>query len=242
VTLFTLFINVTASVKVNTTDKDVLLPEIHFEPYSPSLKYTISFQPLQLFNNGARFDFEIRLKDGPGWLQFGPTIYQIKYIDNLEDPRYYYYRDGDIFEYYRLQWDQMNLREPHTKMIGGGINVNYKKFFEPERMFYYAAGLSYSHLNVEYIERVWKTFIEDGLEFHKEALEFRNQPINRIGANIFFGFQPPFTSPFVVDIYCGIALRLSLLDNDKPAFDKYKYSYGYTGSMLLLGIRFGFGF
>ena len=226
---------------VNNVTATVAQEDIHFEPYTSQLKYTFAFQPLQMFNNGARFDFEIRLKDGNGWLQFGPTIYQIKYSDNLKDPSYYYYLNRDDFEYLMLKWGEINFREPYTKMIGGGLNVNYKKFFESDRMFYYATGLSYTHFNVEYIECVWKDFYEDDLQFLKEALEFRNQPINRIGANFFFGIQPPFISPFVIDIYCGIALRLSLLDSDKPSFDKYKYSYGYSGSILLFGVRFGFG-
>ena len=212
-------------------------------PYSlTQKKYTFTYQPMQMFNNGVRFDFEMRLKDGPGWLQFGPTIYQIKYIDDLDDPRYYYYHDKNEFKYYMLRWGDISFREPYTKMIGGGLNVNYKRFIDSESAFYYAAGLSYTHFNVKYIERVWKMFIEDGLQFHKEALEFRHQPINRIGANFFFGIQPKFNSPFVFDIFGGFTWRLSLSDSDKPPFDKYKYSYGYTGSVLLLGVRFGFGF
>ena len=209
--------------------------------FSAQKKYTITFQPMQMFNNGVRFDFEMRLKDGPAWLQFGPTIYQINFYDDLDHPRYYYYHDKSEFQYYMLKWDDVNLREPHSKMIGGGLDVNYKRFFDIESMFYAAVGLSYSHFNVKYIERVWNTFIEDGLQFKKEALDFRNQSINRFGINCFFGFQPQFPLPFVVDIFGGFTWRLSFSDSDKPSFDKYRISYGHTGSVILMGIRFGFG-
>jgi len=205
---------------------------------STQKKYTFAFQPLQLFNWGWRSDFEIRLGNGPGWLQFGPAVYYMKNDDKKDDPRYYY--EGNGYRY--IDWrDDFYLRAPFSKMIGGGLDVNYKYFLDARRSFYQAAGLSYTHFNIDYWGMGWDNYVEDGLQYHAYALDYRTQHINRLGANIIFGYQPPVRKAFLFDIFWGIAYRHSFSDKDKPSFNRYMFSYGHTGFVFLSGVRIGFG-
>ena len=186
-------------------------------------KYTFAIQPLQQFNNGWRFDFEMRLNDGPSWLQFGPTIYSAT-------------GETDNSLFYRHEY--------FLKLRGGGLDVNYKEFFNSKRSLYTAAGLSYNYFNIEYSkgEYIWIDYTEDGLPYHEQAFIIGNdtQHIHRIGANYYIGYQAPFRSPFLFDMFLGLSYRYSFSDKNKPRFNEYA-SYGYSGWALMIGVRIGFG-
>ena len=198
-------------------------------------KVTFAIQPLQLFNNGLRYDIDVRLGDGPGWLQFGPAFYYVP-ENNRNSSNYYY--DGR--NYYRndlmFQW-----REPYTELTGAGIDLNYKHFLDARRSFYFALGLSYTQFNVKYRSRDWTEYIEDGLKYLEYGEGYNKQKIDRFGFNNFFGFQIPTRSAFLFDMFWGYAVRYSLYDEDKPAFNRDMFSYGYSGFVVLVGFRIGFG-
>ena len=203
-------------------------------PYSPSQKkYTFAVQPMQLFNWSLRLDFEMRLGDGPGWLQFGPAVYY-----SLEEENRDYYYDG---AHYHDDWYGIYFREPYSKMRGGGLDVNYKRFINPARSFYLAAGLSYTHFNIKYWGRTWTDYTEDGLDYHEYGLDYQTQHINRLGINTYFGYQIPTRRAFLFDMFVGLAYRHSLSDKNKPAFDDNMISYGRTGTVFTTGVRIGFG-
>jgi hypothetical protein len=208
------------------------------ESYSLSQnRFTFAMQPFQWFNYGLRFDFETRLDDGPGWLQFGPSLY-INSDDDIDNPNYYY--DGNSY-HYMSRWNYGGLHEPFSKLRGGGLDVNYKRFINSERSFYFASGLSFTHFNIEYWGRGWKDYIEDGLQYHAYAMDYRTQKINRLGINTFFGYQMPTNDAFLFDIFWGLAYRQSFSDENKPSFNESMISYGYTGAVFLVGVRIGFG-
>ena len=199
-------------------------------------KYTFAIQPMQWFNRAWRFDFEMRLGDGPGWLQFGPAVYYGKPYEDDENPPYYY--EGNNYHFRNRHY--ISLREPFSKMIGGGLDVNYKRFFNPVRPPYFAAGLSYTHFKIDYWGWRWEDYTEDGLLYHAYVLDYRTQNINRLGVNAYLGTQN--TGKFCLfDIYCGLAFRYSFSDKNKPAFNSGMLSYGYTGVVYLIGMRIGFG-
>ncbi len=200
-------------------------------------KYTVAFQPLQLFSWSLRYDFEIRLGEGHGWLQFGPAVYYS--LEEESNHPHYYYSGGDY--YYTDYWSYGNLREPYSKMRGGGLDVNYKRFVNPARSFYVAAGLSYTHFCIKYWGQYWSHYTENGLEYHEYGLDFQDQYINRIGVNTYFGYQIPTRGAFLFDMFIGLAYRHSISDKDKPAFDENMISYGYTGVAFTTGVRVGFG-
>jgi len=197
--------------------------------------FTVAVQPMQFYNNSIRYDFEVRLGKGPGWLQFGPAFYYKPYSDR-EKPGYYY----EDREYYR-HWFNFDLHEPFSGLKGGGLDLNYKHFLDPRRSFYFAVGLSYANFNIKYWARAWDEFTEDGLQYLEYKEAYRTQQIERYGFNNFIGFQIPTRSAFLFDVFSGYALRFASSDENKPAFDRYMYSYGYSGIVFLMGFRIGFG-
>ncbi len=201
-------------------------------------KYTIAIQPVQLFNWGLRFDFEVRLGDGPGWLQFGPTGYYSIYGGSKDNPDYYY--SGDKYYY---EWDyHLDIREPLTQLKGGGLDINYKRFVNPQRSFYVAGGLSYAKFDIEYWGREWYDYVEDGLDYHEYRLCYHDQNIDRIGINTYFGYQFPKRRAFLLDMFIGVAYRYSFYNKSGYEFDETMISYGRRGLVFLTGVRIGFGF
>ena len=213
--------------------------DLLYEYYgSTQKKYTFAFQPLPLLNWCLRSDFEMRLGNGPGWLQFGPAVYYRKNDDKKDDPRYFY--EGNGYRYYDHYYN-FDLRAPFSEMMGGGLDVNYKYFINVRRSFYHAVGLSYTHFKIDYWGMAWENYIEDGLQYHAYALDYRTQHINRLGGNFFFGYQIPTRGAFLCDLFWGFAYRHSFSDEDKPSFNRTFLSYGHTGFVFLTGIRFGLG-
>jgi hypothetical protein len=196
-------------------------------------KYTLTVQPFQLVNSGLKLDFEMRLGDGPGWLQFSPAIYYR--TNDTDNPGYYYYG------HYHYCNDYHFLHEPYSKLRGGGLDINYKRFLNARRTFYTATGISYTRLNIDYWGYGWHDYIEDGLEYHGYELGFHTQHINRAGLNYYFGFQIPSRHAFVYDMFWGLGYRHSSSDRNKPAFNDHLFSRGWTGFIFLAGVRIGVG-
>ena len=195
-------------------------------------KYTFAFQPMQWFNWAWRFDFEMRLGDGPGWLQFGPAVYSI--IKEIDSPHY-------LYEGKNYSTDHWHLREPFSKLRGGGLDVNYKRFLDPKRSCYVASGLSYTRLEIDYWGRIWESYTEDGLAYYSPKLGYHTRHLNRLGINALFGYQIPNRHAFLFDVFTGVTYRHSFAEKDKPSFNNHEISYGYTGFVFQLGIRLGFG-
>lgn len=195
-------------------------------------KQTFAVQPFQLFNNSLRFDYERRISDGPGWIQFGPAIYVASY-ENRDKYRYSY--DGTIAKHKGF----ISLREPYSEMLGGGLDINYKRFYDPKNSLYVACGLSCTYFDFKYLGWEWDDFIQDGLEYREYTKKYHNQHILRPGINCFMGYQVPSRHAFLFDMFWGFACRYSIADENKPAFNNYMFSYGYTGFVFITGVRFG---
>jgi len=198
-------------------------------------KMTFAIQPFQFVNNSIRYDVEIRLGKGPGWLQFGPAFYY-RSFNKMEKPDYYYH--GDICYNSGYYW---GLRESYSGLKGVGLDLNYKHFLDARRSFYIGVGLSYTRLNIKYWSQGLDDYIEDGLQYFEYRQRYQIQHIERFGFNNFIGYQIPSRHAFLFDVFGGYALRLTNCDENKPAFDSYMYSYGYNGIVLQVGIRIGFG-
>ena len=208
-------------------------------PYSSTQKrYTFAMQPMQRFNEAWRFDFEMRLGDGPGWLQFGPALYAADPYENDGNPRYYY--DGNNYYFERRHY-YSGSRGPYSKLRGGGLDINYKHFIDSRRAGYFATGLSYTHFKIDYWGYKWENFREDGLPYHAYVLDYRTQHINRLGFNAFWGRQAPKKGAFIFDVFGGLSYRHSFSEKNKPAFNDTMLSFGYTGFVFIAGFRIGFG-
>jgi len=230
----TLFLIVTAILLLAPS----MQAQVREEPPAPRYlsiqkKHTVTIHPLQWFNWGWRFDYEVRLKDGPGWLQFGPSFYWVT-------------KDMDK---YRGVCNEIrkSLHDSFTKMKGGGLDVNYKRFIDARRGSYVAGGLSYTLFNIDYWggRGEWKDYIEDGLPYHQYiyTVGAHTQTIHRLCMNTYYGYQIPSSKTFLFDVFAGLSYRHPILDKNKQLFDSYSlsYGYGYKGLAWTTGIRIGFG-
>ena len=210
---------------------------------STQKKYTVAIQPFQWINLGWRFDFEMRLGDGPGWLQFGPTVYSAS--GNGGSYHYKGHSYDGIPYGYGIYDDCSGFRESFSELRGGGLDINYKRFFDPKRSLYFASGLSYSRFDIDYYGEYgrWKDYTEDGLQYHEYtySLGLHTQHIDRMAINCYLGYQVPSRRMFLFDMFFGFSYRHSISEKDKPAFDKSVWSYGYTGFVFMTGLRFGIG-
>ncbi|NJK98636.1 MAG: hypothetical protein HC905_30285 [Bacteroidales bacterium] len=69
--------------------------------------------------------------------------------------------------------------------------------------------------------------------------------INKFGGDIIIGYQTFAFDRLVVDIYAGLGGRYSeykFKGQTKLKFNDFLYDYGFTGNILLVGVRLGLGF
>jgi opacity protein-like surface antigen len=216
-TLFALFTLSTLSAQIQEQTVEKTLPY-------PKKKYTIATHPLYWFNSGMRFDFEMRIKDTPAWIQIGAIGYLV--------PR----TDREYNRWVMISGDEFN------HLLGGGLELNYKRFFNKKESWYFAGGCSYSRYNIDYIDKYWYSYIEDGLEYHTSKFGLLTQKIDKIGISTFLGYQKPKPA-FLFDVFVGLGYRYSFKGDDtaKP-FDGSMISLGYKGVVFITGVRFGVKF
>jgi hypothetical protein len=186
--------------------------------------YTIAFHPFSLFTGGMRFDLEKRIKNTPAWVQIGLTgNFLSRKTDNYNN-------------YFMISGDEMNF------MLGGCLNLNYKRFYNRKESLYFAGGCLYSHYNIEHAGRTLHSYIENDLTYY--AFKYGNvkQKIDRFGLNAFLGYQSPRPT-FLFDVFAGIGYRYSFRSNNQAnPFNNSMVSLGYRGFVFVAGIRFGVKF
>jgi hypothetical protein len=192
-------------------------------------QYTIAFQPLYLYNLGWRLDFEQRIPDSPAWIQIGAVVNSMPRTTNDAGHRY----ENDWF---LLNGDELN------RLIGGGLYLNYKYFFNRMETWYWSGGCSYSHYNIEYFDEYMRSYTEDNLVYHTYGVGNFKQNINKIGASTYIGYQSP-RATFLFDIYIGAGYKHSFYsDPDGRLFNQGMIGFGYRGFVFITGVRFGVKF
>jgi hypothetical protein len=184
-------------------------------------RFTVATQPLYIFNNAIRLDFEMRIKNTPSWIQISPVGYLLPALNE------------DNTEYWTFSGEEL------SSLRGGGLELNYKYFFNKKESFYVAAGGSYTHYNIGYSDYYMDKYIEDGLVYYMYKYGDMKQQINKWGLNTYIGYQIP-TPTFLFDMFVGLGYRYSHKNNDVGnQFDGSMISFGYTGAVFLTGVRFG---
>jgi hypothetical protein len=187
-------------------------------------RYTVAIQPLYLYNNGMRLDFEKRIKDMPAWIQISPLIYRVPKTDSDYN-----------------QWLLFSDEEVGS-LWGGGLEVNYKYFFNKQESFYVAGGVSYIYHGIKYYDTRLHPFTEDGLIYQSYERSLCKQQINKWGANAYIGYQLP-TRSFLFDMYFGFGYRHSVESDKQPnRFNNNMFSPGYSGTIVTTGFRIGVKF
>jgi hypothetical protein len=190
-----------------------------------TFKNTLAVQPLYWVNNGFRIDYERQLNTPKHWLQVSGIGY--------------YVEDEDIF------WNLwMNSGAQIDKTWGAGLEVNYKYFPFKRPVMYFSGGLAFSHFNVDYCESGYQfiSYENDGLTYYEPEWQTGNatQYFNRVGTNLYLGFQNRPARRFLIDGYTGVGYTYSFYDKNKYSPDRYLNSLSYRGISFTIGFRIGF--
>jgi hypothetical protein len=173
-------------------------------------KGVINLLPVYLFVNGLRVDYDFSINRNH-WIQAGPTIY-------LSENKSERYLAGD--EYLRHTGIGFNLN--HRYYPGGGFRAN-------NVYISYGGSMHYNHL--EYDEEVGSLNSK------------RYSAIQKFGADVVMGFYSVTAERLLLDIYAGMGIRYSILSSDANTpheFNEGYYSPGFSGNILVMGIRIGF--
>lgn len=183
----------------------------------------MSIVPQYVFQNGFRVDYEFTLGDNrKSWLQFSPELYISTDGNNMTSANY-------------------------NNMKGIGLEVHHKYFMkEPDERygFYFAYGGGLQFFGIKNDQNVQYTYSEYDTNYISYKTESVNTAINRVLLNFVVGKQVRRYDPFVVDYYLGIGFRYSM-DKNMELMERYNqtwFDYGYSGSLLVAGLKFGFNF
>jgi hypothetical protein len=188
-------------------------------------KNNLGLQPLYLFNQGMRIDYERQLNDPHHWLQMSATGY---YAD-----------DTDYSGIATLLFGDDRIK----KLSGAGVEVNYKYFFLKRRFLYVSAGVSHRYFHTLSHAFGYASYHEDGLTFYRLNYGLQSQDFNRVGFNSCFGVQTSPYKRFFVDGYVGLGLCRSFYDRDGYYPDPANINgLSYSGLTFTVGMRAGMRF
>lgn len=183
----------------------------------------ISIVPQYVFQNGFRVDYEFTLQNNwKSWLQLSPELFISTDGNNMTSNNY-------------------------NSMRGIGLEVHHKYFMKEPSLrygFYFAYGGGLQLFGIKSTQNIDYTYLENGAEYISYKLDDVNTTINRVLLNFMVGRQVVRYKPFIVDYYLGIGFRYSM-DKNLELMETYNQSwfdYGYSGSLLVAGVKFGFNF
>ena len=198
----------------NNTDTSIFKPITKF-----------SFVPQYLIFNGIRLDYEKEFSTN-NWYIISPTIYLGKKTDTLLN---------------------INERDNYfNNLLGIGLGICYKRILGNYYIIntYFSVGLRYNFFYIDYFGFEWETSIVNGNEVIKYNLVNINEQIHRIDGNFTLGFDAEIFPNIFIDSYVGIGLKYSypVFNRNVTAnkFDDNMWSYAYTGTALVIGIKIGF--
>lgn len=193
------------------------------EETNPKKEKILSIVPQYVFQNGFKFDYEFTLNDDwKSWLMISPTLF----IST---------DDSDITTY------------SYKSMRGIGLEVHHKYFMkEPNdhRGFYFAYGGGLQFLSVNSEQFVDYAYTENGNDYISFKTDEVDTPISRLLLNIVVGKQIVGYKPFIIDAYLGVGFRYSVTKDFEmiDTFNDSWFDYGYSGSLIVAGVKFGFNF
>jgi hypothetical protein len=183
----------------------------------------LSIVPQYVFQNGFRIDYEFTLQNNrQSWLQFSPELF--------------------------ISTDGNNMTNANYKsMRGVGLEIHHKYFMnEPNERygFYFAYGGGLQVFGIKNDQNVQYTYSEYNTNYISYRTEEVNTTINRVLLNFIVGKQITRHKPFIVDYYLGVGFRYSM-DKNLELMEMYNQSWfdnGYSGSLLVAGLKLGFNF
>lgn len=183
----------------------------------------LSIVPQYVFQNGFRVDYEFTLQNNrKSWLQFSPELF--------------------------ISTDGNNMTNANYKSMRGiGLEIHHKYFMkEPSERYgyYFAYGGGLQFFGIKNDQSVQYTYSEYDTNYISYRTEEVNTTINRVLLNFVVGKQITWHKPFIVDYYLGVGFRYSM-DKNLELMEMYNQSWfdnGYSGSLLVAGLKLGFNF
>lgn len=192
-------------------------------------RFNVSYMPQYMLIFGQRMDLDIRLGQSNHWLVFGAHYY-LNYAYDSKNMDYYDYEDETGYD----------------KLQGYAFNLEHRIYLSNESLLnniYFNYGLYYGHFNINYGEYSWGSIpYEDDLEALTYDIFDRTTHIDKLGPNIMIGYKQDFIDNFFFDFYAGAGLRYSIIspdDGSQRTYSEHLFSYGFTGTTFLVGIRIG---
>jgi len=175
----------------------------------------ISFTPQYMIKRGLMMNIDTKLNNNK-WFQISPQIY----LANNEN-----YNGGDNY----------------NELIGFGIDFHRKIIVNnipkmltfkgiSELGIYLSYGPSYNFFYLNYFDD----------DEYNSAQYHTN--IHKLGGDVMIGYQFFIKKILSIDIYTGLGIRYSFIESEGEQESLFSDSYigfGYTGNLMLLGIRFG---
>lgn len=172
----------------------------------------IAFHPFHLIQNGIRVDYDRNICRNH-WIQIGPQFY----VAERSNDNYY----GDF-----------------KNLMGVGISAFHRIYLGKTQQplgVYFSYGLTYNYFNLQY----------NDLPNNSITPKIAETTINKFGADIVIGYQTAVFDKLILDFYAGLGGRYSektYTGTQHRSFNEQMGDYGFTGNVIVLGIRLGFGF
>ncbi len=184
--------------------------------------FSVGIVPQYSIMGGMRADLDFRLNEKNHWLVVSPL---------------FFYDDGNLgFSDYE-------------KMVGTGIELQHKIFLhknDPQpKGAYIAYGPVFNYFSVEDEGFISHIFEEEGKEYIRLENSSVNTNVFKFGGNFIIGLQTIINDFFYLDAYIGTGIRLSFDNKTSGIHDYYNDGWldlGYSGTMLVGGVRLGIAF
>lgn len=180
--------------------------------------FGIGVVPQYAISNGMRMDLDFRINDKNHWLVIAPQFYL------RNDPSF--------------TWD-------YNSMSGVGVELQHKVFLKRKfRMVnpYFAYGPVFNYFSVKDDGLTARAFAEDGGNYIGLTEDEMTTRIYKFGGNIIFGLHYFMMDNLYLDAYVGTGIRFSY-DNQTSGLHGYYNDWwldmGYSGTLMVGGIRFG---
>ncbi|MFP4526866.1 MAG: hypothetical protein ACLFNL_10805 [Bacteroidales bacterium] len=184
-----------------------------FQPQS-----SLGFTPQYLINQGLSIEWEKRLDTNNNWLKLSSQFY---------------------FD------ERSNQSMNYEELSGLGIEAHHKMYLLPDKIGsgpYLSYGLLYQYFELKYADNDWTSYTEDGLDYTEYKRSLHSQWIHKTGVNLLLGYQLIRFNRLFMDVYLGSGLRISFRkenDENTPQYNESSTDFGYSGTLVVGGVRFG---
>lgn len=181
-------------------------------------KMAVSWEPIYMVNNGIRLNFDVHIKNNH-WIEASPLFYSA-------------YKG--------------NSNSRYETLLGGGIDISHRILLEKDyNTPYFAYGFTAQYYKLNYSDNVWITYNENDLEYMVYDDMDVDHSILKIGPYAVIGYQTLFSKMVIIDIYAGLGIRKSYHFSNTSIigfennFNSYYGDFGYTGVMIVAGLKIG---